>query len=100
MKIAGVNVNGKVIYVTGHLEPLTGITDGQGIFSHQWRISGDATSGKFKVEVHASTLPQKNSLMPLFQIHLKQKRLYLFHVPFQYFLYIIRFHMIETKQSC
>jgi len=30
MKIAGVNVNGKVIYVTGLLEPLTGITDGQG----------------------------------------------------------------------
>jgi hypothetical protein len=68
IKIAGVNVNGEVIYVTGHPEPLTGITDGQGIYSHQWRISGYATPGKFKVEVHASTDSKSGSAMTTFTV--------------------------------
>jgi uncharacterized membrane protein YgcG len=54
MKIVGADVNGKVTYVTSHQEPLTGVTNGQGIYSHQWRISGDATPGKFKVQAQAS----------------------------------------------
>jgi hypothetical protein len=52
--IPGANVEGVVTYVTGHTEPLSGVTDGNGIYSHQWRIAGDAIPGQFKVDVCAT----------------------------------------------
>jgi uncharacterized membrane protein YgcG len=67
MKIAGVAVNGKVTYVTGHLEPLTGVTNGQ-VYSHQWRISGDATPGKFKVQAQAFAGGKSGSATTTFMV--------------------------------
>jgi hypothetical protein len=68
MKIASADVNGEVTYVTGHQEPLTGATNDQGIYSHLWRISGDATPGKFKVEVHASADGKSGSATKTFAV--------------------------------
>jgi uncharacterized membrane protein YgcG len=68
VRIAGASVNGEVTYVTGHQEPLIGVTNGQGIYSHQWGISGDATPGKFKVEVRASTDGKSGSAMTTFTV--------------------------------
>jgi hypothetical protein len=68
MKVAGAVVNGRVTYVTAHQEPLTGVTDDQGIYSHHWRISGDAIPGKFKVEVHASANGKAGSATTTFTV--------------------------------
>jgi uncharacterized membrane protein YgcG len=68
MKITGADVNGEVIYVSGHPEPLTGVTSGQGVYSHSWRIGGDAIPGKFKVEVHASIDDKSGSAKTSFTV--------------------------------
>jgi len=51
MKIVGADVNGKVTYVTGHREPLKGVTNGLGTYSHQGRINGDATPEELRYTI-------------------------------------------------
>lgn len=52
--ISGAKIDGQVRYVTGHVERFTGNSNGDGKYEHQWRISGNANTGVFQVEVDAS----------------------------------------------
>ncbi|PWU80050.1 MAG: hypothetical protein DLM72_14205 [Candidatus Nitrosopolaris wilkensis] len=67
-KIGGADVNGEVTYVTGHQEPLTGVTNSQGIYSHHWRIGGNATPGKFKIDAQASAGGKSGSAKTAFTV--------------------------------
>jgi hypothetical protein len=60
-KIEGAKVNGKVQYVTGHIETFSCITDAGGKCSHSWRISGNATPGTFHVLVEVSASGYKSA---------------------------------------
>jgi hypothetical protein len=60
-KIEGAKVNGKVQYVTGHIETFSCITDARGKCSHSWRISGNATPGTFHVLVEVSASGYKSA---------------------------------------
>jgi hypothetical protein len=52
--ISGAKIDGQVRYVTGHIERFSGISNGDGKYEHQWRISGNAKTGIFQVKVDAS----------------------------------------------
>jgi hypothetical protein len=60
-KIEGAKVNGKVQYVTGHIETFSCITDAGGKCSHSWRISGNARPGTFHVLVEVSASGYKSA---------------------------------------
>jgi hypothetical protein len=52
--ISGAKIDGQVNYVTGHIERFSGISNGDGKYQHQWRISGNAVAGTFQVKVDVS----------------------------------------------
>jgi hypothetical protein len=52
--IAGANVQIEVLYVSGFIHNFLGITNNLGQMNHSWRISGDADTGKFRVDACAT----------------------------------------------
>ena len=58
--IAGVAILGKITNPSGISKKLEGTTDGKGKVSYSWQVSGDSTSGKYKVIMEASAPGYEN----------------------------------------
>jgi hypothetical protein len=52
--IGGARIDGGIKYVTEHSEPISGTTDGNGLYKKSWQIGGNSKPGIFKVSATAS----------------------------------------------
>ena len=59
--IAGAAILGKITNPSGISKKLEGTTDGKGKVSYSWQVSGDNTSGKYKVIMEASAPGYENN---------------------------------------
>ncbi len=59
--IAGAAILGKIVNPSGVFKKLEGTTDGKGKVLYSWQISGDNTSGKYKVLMEASAPGYENN---------------------------------------